>query len=52
MEPKSERKLIAECSQVIYDGFVRYNDAFHKMTRRAQTRFEDTRNGAPQGDAL
>lgn len=40
MEPKSERKLIAECSQVIYDGFVRYNDAFHKMTRRAQTRFE------------
>lgn len=40
MEPKSERKLIAECSQVVYDGFLRYNDAFHKMTRRAQTRFE------------
>lgn len=40
MEQRPERKLIAECSQVIYDGFVRYNDAFHKMTRRAQTRFE------------
>ena len=37
---KPDRKLIAECSQIIYDSFVRYNDAFHKMTRRAQTRFE------------
>lgn len=40
MGKKPDRKLIAECSQIIYDGFVRYNDAFHKMTRRAQTRFE------------
>lgn len=40
MGKKPDRKLIAESSQIIYDGFVRYNDAFHKMTRRAQTRFE------------
>src|SRR3972149_3987443 len=40
MGKKPDRKLFAECSQIIYDGFVRYNDAFHKMTRRAQTRFE------------
>ena len=40
MEKRPDKKLIAECSQIIYDGFVRYNDAFHKMTRRAQTRFE------------
>jgi len=40
MGKKPDRQLIAECSQIIYDGFVRYNDAFHKMTRRAQTRFE------------
>ena len=40
MAKKSDKKLIAECSQIIYDGFVRYNSAFHKMTRRARTRFE------------
>ena len=40
MAKKPEKELIAECSQIIYDGFVRYNSAFHKMTRRAQTRFE------------
>lgn len=36
----SDRELIAECSQVIYDAFLRYNNHFHRMTRRAQSRFE------------
>ncbi|MBL1142743.1 MAG: bifunctional isocitrate dehydrogenase kinase/phosphatase [Proteobacteria bacterium] len=36
----SDRNLIAECSQIIYDGFIRYNNSFHVMTRRARTRFE------------
>ncbi len=36
----SERDLIAECSQIIYDGFIRYNSDFHRMTKRARTRFE------------
>jgi isocitrate dehydrogenase kinase/phosphatase len=36
----SDRDLIAECSQIIYDGFIRYNNYFHRMTRRAQSRFE------------
>ena len=40
MAKQSDKKLIAECSQIIYDGFVRYNSAFHKMTRRARIRFE------------
>ncbi|HIF50494.1 MAG TPA: bifunctional isocitrate dehydrogenase kinase/phosphatase [Thiotrichaceae bacterium] len=36
----SDRDLIAECSQIIYDGFIRYNNYFHRMTRRARKRFE------------
>ena len=36
----SDKELIAECSQIIYDGFIRYNNHFHRMTRRARTRFE------------
>ena len=40
MTGKPDKEIIAESSQVIYDGFVRYNFAFHKMTRRARTRFE------------
>lgn len=36
----SDSELIAECSQIIYDGFIRYNHYFHRMTRRAQSRFE------------
>jgi isocitrate dehydrogenase kinase/phosphatase len=36
----SDRDLIAECSQIIYDGFIRYNNYFHRITRRARTRFE------------
>ena len=35
-----EKELIAECSQIIYDGFIRYNNYFHRITRRARTRFE------------
>jgi isocitrate dehydrogenase kinase/phosphatase len=40
MASKPDKELIAASSQIIYDNFVRYNNAFHKMTRRAQTRFE------------
>jgi isocitrate dehydrogenase kinase/phosphatase len=36
----SDRDLIAECSQIIYDGFIHYNNQFHRMTKRARTRFE------------
>lgn len=36
----SDSELIAECSQIIYDGFIRYNHYFYRMTRRAQSRFE------------
>lgn len=36
----SNRNLIAECSQIVYDGFIHYNHNFHRMTRRARTRFE------------
>ncbi len=36
----SDRDLIGECSQIIYDGFINYNNQFHRMTRRARTRFE------------
>ena len=31
---------VASCSKIIYDGFVDYNKAFHRITRRAQSRFE------------
>jgi len=34
------KDLVAECSQIIYDGFIRYNNYFHRMTRRARKRFE------------
>lgn len=36
----SDRDLIAESSQIIYDGFIRYNNDFHRITKRARTRFE------------
>jgi isocitrate dehydrogenase kinase/phosphatase len=36
----SDKDLIAECSQIIYDGFIRYNNNFHRTTKRARTRFE------------
>ncbi len=31
---------VADAAQIIYDAFTEYNKAFHKMTRRAQSRFE------------
>lgn len=40
MSKPSDKELIAECSQIIYDGFIRYNQAFYRITRRARTRFE------------
>ncbi|MCK5432709.1 MAG: bifunctional isocitrate dehydrogenase kinase/phosphatase, partial [Gammaproteobacteria bacterium] len=40
MTNKSHKALITESSQIIYDGFVGYNNAFHRLTRRARTRFE------------
>ena len=40
MTATSDKELITECSQLIYDGFIRYNQAFHRITRRARTRFE------------
>ena len=36
----ADKALIAECSQIIYDGFIRYNHQFHRITRRARGRFE------------
>ena len=40
MAQMPDRKLITQSSQIIYDGFLRYNEAFHQLTRRAKTRFE------------
>lgn len=40
MAQMPDRKLITESSQIIYDGFVQYNNLFHQITRRARTRFE------------
>jgi isocitrate dehydrogenase kinase/phosphatase len=40
MAKMPDRKLITESSQIIYDGFIHYNNVFHRITRRARTRFE------------
>jgi len=40
MAKMPDRKLITESSQIIYDGFIHYNAVFHRITRRARTRFE------------
>jgi isocitrate dehydrogenase kinase/phosphatase len=40
MAQMPDRKLITESSQIIYDGFIHYNNVFHRITRRARTRFE------------
>ena len=37
---RSHIHLIQEASQTIYDGFAHYNIGFHRITRRARTRFE------------
>lgn len=41
MDYPSDKELITSCSQIVYDGFIRYNQAFHRVTRRARTRFEN-----------
>jgi isocitrate dehydrogenase kinase/phosphatase len=40
MADKPDRDRNAECSQIIYDGFIRYNNNFQRITRRARRRFE------------
>lgn len=40
MENPSDKELISSCPQIVYDGFIRYNQAFHRITRRARGRFE------------
>ena len=40
MSDDSSRNLVAESSQIIYDGFIRYNIYFHRITLRARIRFE------------
>ncbi|RKZ49966.1 MAG: bifunctional isocitrate dehydrogenase kinase/phosphatase [Gammaproteobacteria bacterium] len=40
MAKMPDKELITESSQIIYDGFIHYNDVFHRITRRARTRFE------------
>ena len=40
MPSKPFDDLIAECSQIIYDGFIHYDNQFHRITRRARIRFE------------
>jgi isocitrate dehydrogenase kinase/phosphatase len=52
MEQAPDGTLIAECSQIIHDGFVRYNAAFRTMTRGAQTRFEHCDWKGHQGDIV
>ena len=34
------RKLVAESAKLIFEGFVRYNDNFGRVTERARRRFE------------
>lgn len=33
-------KIVADCSQLIYEGFVSYNQGFFRITDRARKRFE------------
>ena len=40
MQKKTNKTLITETSQIIYDGFIQYNNIFYKITRRARSRFE------------
>ena len=40
MATMPDKKVINEVSRIIYDGFLRYNKLFHKITRRAGSRFE------------
>ena len=40
MERKPDNRLIPECAKAIYEGFLRYNENFTRITTRAQRRFE------------
>lgn len=40
MNEQERYELITGVSQTIYDGFITYNYNFHRITRRAQVRFE------------
>ncbi|SMN12002.1 Isocitrate dehydrogenase phosphatase /kinase [uncultured Candidatus Thioglobus sp.] len=40
VQKKTDKTLITESSQIIYDGFIQYNNIFYKITKRAQSRFE------------
>lgn len=39
-QKKTNKILISESSQIIYDGFIEYNNIFYKITKRARSRFE------------
>lgn len=36
-----DREVVAQSSKLIYDGFLRYNENFARITDRARRRFED-----------
>ncbi len=38
---ETQRDLVADASQIIYNGFIRYNINFYRITRRARSRFEE-----------
>ncbi|MEX2525958.1 MAG: bifunctional isocitrate dehydrogenase kinase/phosphatase [Gammaproteobacteria bacterium] len=40
MTQARQQQLVAECASAIYDGFLRYNRNFSRITTRAQQRFE------------
>lgn len=40
MAKQTNRKLIAECARIIYEGFLRYNENFMRISKRARMRFE------------
>jgi isocitrate dehydrogenase kinase/phosphatase len=40
MAKQTNRKLIAECARIIYEGFLRYNENFTRISKRARVRFE------------
>lgn len=40
MQSRRDKALITRSSQIIYDGFINYNNLFRRITKRARTRFE------------
>lgn len=39
-ESSDKNHVVSECSQIIYKGFQRYNNNFHRITDRAHIRFK------------